>query len=207
MCIIASSRVGMRQPTDKEFTACFVNNPHGAGYMFARNGEIHIHKGFMTLHDFLSAVHAEKFTADDAVVYHFRISTQAGISPFMTHPFPWSKNLEDMELLDCVSKECAFAHNGIIHCTSDPNNKRHSDTALFITKLMPSIIQGDADLRDDKVLDLIDTMTNSKWAIMDSSGYIAHVGEFINDDGLLFSNHSFQTQPYRYTPYSHFSLD
>lgn len=51
----------------------FRRNPHGAGYMYARDGKVTIHKGFMNIEDFLAAVHAEQFTLQDSVVYHFRI--------------------------------------------------------------------------------------------------------------------------------------
>ena len=200
MCIIASSKRGCRQPSKEEITNMFVNNPHGAGYMVARDGVVQIRKGFMTLREYLKAIEEEHFTEEDAVVYHCRISTQAGISPYMTHPFAWSRNLEDMEMLDCDSTACGFAHNGIIRCTSDPSNKRYSDTAIFITKIMPSIVTGDADLRDPRVIDVIDTLTNSKWAIMDTSGFIAHVGSFNNKDGVLFSNYSYESK--KYIPYT-----
>ena len=88
MCIICVSPARTRQPSISQIKMMFTNNPHGAGYMFAREGRVHIHKGFMDIDSFLSAVNAEHFTAKDSVVYHFRISTQAGVNPEMTHPFP-----------------------------------------------------------------------------------------------------------------------
>ena len=90
MCIICVSRSGVRQPGEAAIRAMFLNNPHGAGYMFARDGWVTIHKGFMDLGDYLRAIREEHFTVSDSVVYHFRISTQAGVSPEMTHPFPLS---------------------------------------------------------------------------------------------------------------------
>lgn len=85
MCIICVSKSGVQQPTDSTIRAMFRRNPHGAGYMYARNGKVTIHKGFMNIEDFLSAVHTERFTPQDSVVYHFRISTQAGVNAAMTH--------------------------------------------------------------------------------------------------------------------------
>lgn len=90
MCIICVSKSGVQQPTDSTIRAMFRRNPHGAGYMYARDGKVTIHKGFMNIEDFLSAVHTERFTPQDSVVYHFRISTQAGVNAAMTHPFPLS---------------------------------------------------------------------------------------------------------------------
>ena len=40
-------------------------------------------------------------------------------------------------------------------------------------------------------------MARSKFAIMDGSGYVATVGEFINEHGLLFSNTSYLPRTWR----------
>ena len=146
----------------------------------------------MNLGDFLNAIREEHFTAADSVVYHFRISTQAGVNPEMTHPFPLSNQREDMKALDVICG-CGIAHNGIIRLTTDPTEKEYSDTAIFITDYLSKIIRKKADLRDPVTLELIWQLAKSKFAIMDNSGYIATVGHFIDDHGLLFSNDSYQT--------------
>ena len=170
MCIICVSKSGVRQPSDITLRAIFRRNPHGAGYMYARDGKVTIHKGFMNIEDFLAAVHAEQFTPQDSVVYHFRISTQAGVNAPMTHPFPLSNQPRLMRSLDLTCR-CGVAHNGIIQLTSDPDNKRYSDTAIFITDYLSKIIRKKADLRDPVTLELIWQLANSKFAIMDNSGY------------------------------------
>ena len=190
MCIICVSRSGVRQPGEATIRAMFLNNPHGAGYMVARGGRVEIHKGFMNLGDYLRAIREEHFTAADSVVYHFRISTQAGVNPEMTHPFPLSNQPGRLRRLD-QSCRIGVAHNGIIRLTSDPNNKRYSDTAIFITDYLSHIIRRRADLRDQRVMDSIFQIAQSKFAIMDGSGYIATVGKFIDERGLLFSNASY----------------
>lgn len=195
MCIICVSQSGIHQPTDATIRAMFRSNPHGAGYMFARDGKVTIHKGFMNIDDFLAAVHAEHFTAEDSVVYHFRISTQAGVNPAMTHPFPLSNQPRMMRVLDLTCR-CGVAHNGIIRLTSDPNNKVYSDTAIFITDYLSQIIHRKADLRNPETLNLIWKLAQSKFAILDGSGYVATVGHFINDRGLLFSNDSYRNSWY-----------
>lgn len=174
----------------------FQNNPHGAGYMTARHGMVTISKGYMDFDEFLNAVRKEHFTAQDSVVYHFRISTQAGINPEMTHPFPLSNRLGRMMKLDTTCR-IGVAHNGIIQLTSDPDNHRYSDTALFITQYLTMLIKRREDLRDQRILDTIWRLAQSKFAILDGGGYIATVGQFLNRDGLLFSNASFQGWRYR----------
>ena len=113
MCIICVSKSGEQQPADTTLRAMFRRNPHGAGYMYARDGKVTIHKGFMNIEDFLSAVHAERFTPQDSVVYHFRISTQAGVNAAMTHPFPLSNQPRMMRALDLTCR-CGIAHNGVM---------------------------------------------------------------------------------------------
>ena len=191
MCIICVSPAGVRQPTPTAIRTMFRRNPHGAGYMFARNGKVTISKGYMFVEDFLAAIRSERFTAKDAVVYHFRISTQAGVGPQMTHPFPLSNQRAHMKALDV---QCGFgiAHNGIIRRTTDPTNTEYSDTAIFITDYLSHIIRDKADLKNRRILEIIYSLAASKFAIMDSDGYIATVGKFINERGLLFSNDSYQ---------------
>lgn len=196
MCIICVSPARTRQPSISQIRTMFAHNPHGAGYMFARGGQVFIHKGFMNVESFLEAIRAEHFAARDSVVYHFRISTQAGVTPEMTHPFPLSNQLAHMKALD-VECECGVAHNGIIRLTSDPTNHECSDTALFITRYLSEIIHSPNELKRPELLNFIGQLAQSKLAIMDRTGYIATVGTFINEHGLLFSNASYQTCRYR----------
>ena len=194
MCIICASKTGVRQPDDRTIRNMFLSNPHGAGYMYARNGKVTIHKGFMTLTDYLDAVHSERFTADDSVVYHFRISTQAGVNPAMTHPFPLSSQRRMMRKLDLTCR-IGIAHNGIIRLTSDPHEREYSDTAVFITDYISRLIKGPQELRNRKLLDFIEELARSKFALMDGSGYIATIGRYVDEGGILYSNWSFRDLP------------
>lgn len=203
MCIICVSPKGVRQPSKTQIRTMFYRNPHGAGYMVARRGAVEIHKGFMNVGELLRQLDLEKFTEDDVVVYHFRISTQAGNTPFMTHPFPLTSHIDLCEKLD-LTCPCGVAHNGIIRMTStgDPN---YSDTALFITQYMTRIVHTQKDLKDPIILNMLDALTNSRLAILDKSGYIATVGQFIDDNGLLFSNSSYKNFTEQFVNYSWFS--
>lgn len=190
MCIICASPAGVRQPTISQIRTMFRNNPHGAGYMYARDGKVTIHKGFMNIGDLLESLKSECFTPEDPVVYHFRISTQAGVSPEMTHPFPLTGRLDYTRKLD-LTCGCGIAHNGIITITSDPDNRRYSDTAIFITRYLSKMLKTHSDLHDPEFLNRVWQLAQSKFAIMDGTGDIATVGKFVNSGGLLFSNMSY----------------
>lgn len=195
MCIIAVSKAGVKQPSLDQLRNMFTRNPDGAGFMYARDGKVIIHKGFMDFNDFARVIQEERFTPDDPVVYHFRISTQAGVNPQMTHPFPLTSKRENCEKLD-VRCAVGIAHNGIIRMTSDYMETRFSDTVIFITDYMTKLIRNSEDITDSAVIRMIETLTNSKWAIMNgATGEIVTIGQFQNVDGLLFSNGSFAHKP------------
>lgn len=197
MCIIAVSKKGVRQPNTEELKTMFQRNPDGAGYMFLnKNGDVEIHKGFMTWEDFEQAMKVQKFTKDDVVIYHFRIATQGGINREMCHPFPLTDKLEQTTFLDCVGP-CGVAHNGIIPITTDRRNKNYSDTALFIVRYLSQMITGPGTLTDRAVLDEVERLARSKFAILDKYGNIATIGDFIEDDGILYSNATYRKITYR----------
>lgn len=188
MCVICISPKGIRQPNEKEIKAMFEANPHGAGYMnVTADGLVEILKGFMDVKDLLRELNARKFTKGDVVIYHFRISTQAGVNPYMTHPFPLTRDLENTKLLDCTCP-VGIVHNGIIPCTSRKDNE-YSDTALFITQYLSSMIERASDLLDDGIQHRIENLLQSKMAIMDGYGNYITLGKFFTDkSGLIYSN-------------------
>lgn len=198
MCIIAVSPAGVPQPDIATLRRMFTINPHGAGYMTARNGRVEISKGYMTWSDFSRAVTREAFTAADSVVYHFRIATQAGVNPEMTHPFPLTKDITQTKLWDC-SCPIGVAHNGVIQLTTDRTDTEYSDTAHYIVEFLRYLVRTPEDLHNDAILDAIRRTTNSRWALMDGTGYIATVGDFIDRDGILYSNGSFCFAPKNYS--------
>lgn len=191
MCIIAVSRAGVRQPSMDELRQMFHANTHGAGYMVARNNRVEFSKGYMTWDEFARAINYEQFTADDSVVYHFRISTQAGVNREMTHPFPLTADIVKTRIIEGTCP-IGVAHNGIIQLTSDRCDKVYSDTAHYIAEFLRFLVRTPADMRSPAILEAIERTTNSKWALMDGTGYIATVGHFIEHDGVLFSNGTFR---------------
>lgn len=188
MCVIAVSKKGDRQPSVSELRSMWDHNPHGAGYMFARDGKLEIHKGFMDWNDFIRSVRYERFTSEDSVVYHFRIATQGGINPYMTHPFPITHVLHFSEVID-LECEVGVAHNGIIPITSSIDEKKYSDTALFVCNYLSWMIRYPHDINNKYIQKMISELGgNSKFALMNYKGEIATIGLFYNHNGVLLSN-------------------
>lgn len=191
MCIIASSPIGAAQPTAAQLRSMFASNPHGAGYMVARGDTVQISKGYMDIDSYLKAIEAEAFTVMDPVVYHCRISTQAGTTAAMTHPFPLSDRIRDLTELEISRCPVGIAHNGIISMTTDRSDTI-SDTARFIQKYLVKLLRTPEDLRDPAIHRVLYELTHSRLAIMDGTGYIAHIGNWITErNGIRFSNSSY----------------
>jgi len=196
MCVICVSDKGVKQPEKELMRLMWHKNPHGAGYMFARSNYVYIRKGFMNFNEFYAAVQSEQFTEDDVVVYHFRIATQAGITPEMTHPFALTDDLNKTKVLK-TRVNVGICHNGIIHLTSDHNSK-YSDTALYITKYLSKMINKPGDLKSKVLQDEIYSMIWGKMAILDYAGNLTLIGPFVMDkSGLLYSNEHFFSYKYR----------
>ena len=70
----------------------------------------------------------------------------------------------------------------------DPDELEFSDTAIFITDYLSRYIRRPSDLRRPQLLNMIGAVIQSKMVLLDKTGYIATIGNFKNDNGLLFSN-------------------
>lgn len=196
MCIICISAKGVKQPKKDLLRAMFEANPHGAGYMVAENGKVRISKGYMTFEEFWQAVSSARFTKNDVVVYHFRISTQAGVNPQMTQPFGFTNDIVKTKALDVVA-DLGIAHNGIIRAFSDPTDKEYSDTAHFVAEFLSETVHNSKDLSSE-FLDALARYTNSRFTFLDGKGRIYTAGDFVEDhDGLLFSNYSYRRFTFR----------
>jgi len=195
MCVICISESGVPLPSKNVLRLMWNRNPHGAGYMFTRSKYVYIRKGFMTFDEFYCDYRSEGLTNDDAVVFHFRISTQGGINPEMTHPFVLSDRLEDMKILR-TRTNVGICHNGIISLTSN-GDREYSDTAHYITKYLYNKIDTPLDFKDADIRKNILSEIHSKMAILDYAGRVTKIGEFHQaKNGLEFSNTYFI--PYDY---------
>ena len=192
MCVIAYKPTGVKLPSKKQFRTMFSNNPDGCGFMYAENGRVYIHKGFMEYSDFRRAIKPFIGRNDLPMVFHFRIATHGGINQSMCQPFPLTNKVKALKAL---TKQCdvGVAHNGIIPMTYDARDI--SDTALFIQKYMTRIL---ANGIDNIALDIIETCIDSKMCILENNGRAHIIGRgWTTENGIHFSNDSFKT--YRYT--------
>ena len=187
MCIIAIKKSGLKMFDKEQLAIMFANNPDGAGFMFydAKLKKVVIKKGFMTLKSLLKALSDRDYT-DTNVILHFRIGTSGQFNKLNCHPYPiYQKNR-----LECVTN-LAMAHNGILRGYIPPENSDINDTQVFIQNVLKWLKKG--FIYDADKMNLIGEIIGSnKLAFLDNKNEIRLVGEFIEDNGYIYSNSSYK---------------
>ncbi|CAK7067011.1 MAG: hypothetical protein DELT_01686 [Desulfovibrio sp.] len=183
MCIIAVKPYGKAPLPLATITACWNNNPDGAGFVIRRpeHDTVLIQKGFMTLDELTAALEASAIQDSDTVIYHFRIATSGGITPANCHPFPVSASVDDLKTLTIACKT-AFVHNGILGKGRDDL----SDTQLYVLNTLSrygSIKRSLPRIRKDTA--------GSRTAILNADGQLWLTGRWIEKDGYHYSNETY----------------
>ena len=197
MCIAVFKPAGQKAPTMATLKQCFTRNPDGAGFMVAINDKVIINKGFMTWKSFQKGLHDffKELNADDySIVYHFRIGTQGGTKPEITHPYALTQDYDTMRML---KQECdiGVAHNGIIHLTSDHRVTDRNDTMTFISEYLYDIVDNNPywgqNAAKIRLVKRLLTGYPNKLALLNKNGYCTLVGDWIKDNGIYYSNSSY----------------
>lgn len=202
MCVICVKPAGVDLPPEFVMHNMWTNNDDGAGFMWAKDNEVYIAKGFMTYDDFTKAINQlreEEDTKALPMVLHFRIGTHGGNTPGNTHPFPIVSDFETMRRLR-MTWPIAIAHNGIIPIATTSTDV--SDTMEYVASQLSPLWKGLPDFYLNKnILEMIENAIGSKMAILSGDGVITTIGNFIMDErsGCLFSNSSYSYIGHRST--------
>lgn len=221
MCIAVIKPKGVKMPNQPTLKNCFTSNPHGAGFMYSNGEELVIKKGFMTFKDFYDALINENISDDKLVFLHFRIATHGLKDGGNTHPFPVTTNVQELRSVQSHFNGYGMIHNGVIHYDVkkfyqyDPTGVI-SDTMLFSMILAESI----KDILNKKVKDLREnaaekmiaynllshketatdfiesSLSWNKVAIMDVQENFIKYGDWIEDNGMFYSNSDYKDDIY-----------
>ena len=204
MCIIAIKPAHNRMIDENTIETMFNTNPDGAGYMYAYNNRVHINKGFMTLEELLNSLEdlKKKINIEEIpLILHFRISTSGKTDGATCHPFPVTSDLNALRKTHVITS-LGMAHNGII---SDFEEKKsiYSDTQLFVNKCVSYLYDMNPKfLHDDRTEKLLEPIINgSRLAFLDSHGNIYRYGDWIENDGIYYSNEGYIPWTSRYYHY------
>ena len=185
MCIIAIKPQGKKMFDDETLETMFSRNPDGSGFMYYDNGTVVIKKGYMTLDALKKALNRKDLT-DTNVILHFRIGTSGYYDELNCHPYPiYQKNAT------VCRTDIGVAHNGILHDYTPPKKSDINDTQVFIQSVLRRLKKG-FQKDDDKLMLLSELIGTNKLAFLDSDNQVTIIGDFIEDNGYLFSNRSYE---------------
>ena len=166
----------------------FERNSDGAGIMYLTpNGLVHIEKGFFSVEKMLAYINKNaKQLAKTDVVLHFRIATSGKKNAVGCHPYPiWSKNVSDS-----CDVSLAMAHNGVLDNCGWKGTDDVNDTENFIRETLRKLPHN--FYKNKAIMDLISkSIAHNKLAFLSKDG-ITTVGDFIEDNGYLFSNTTYK---------------
>lgn len=199
MCVIVYKPKDKKFPDYEELKSCWERNKDGAGYMFPYHNSVVIRKGFMKFADFIISLCEDvKMTGSDIpYVMHFRITTQGGVKPELTHPYPLSQNMDDLKLLNSKAR-IGVAHNGVISLTKSYTATDHNDTMEFVTDYLSLLIKRTDYWHNKDLLKVITKLCGSKLCLLDYKGHVEMIGSFEQDGDCYFSNLNHKPKPYTY---------
>lgn len=195
MCLIVTKPQGSRIPKGKKFRRWFDSYPDGFGLAFPYQGRIRILKGAMNQAGMFALLdkmrHCLGNPQDVDIIFQFRAAVTGRVSPRFCHPFPVTKNQEELDSLDVLT-DCALTHNGVIYDYAVLSRSLGdiNDAQEFIKDYL--VDMGDS-LWNPAVQKLIEEYTVSKFALLSARG-ITYIGNFIEDNGCLFSNGGYKPE-------------
>lgn len=208
MCIIVAKEKGVSLPSKTILKNCFDYNNDGAGLMFTNNGKVNIVKGFMTFdkfYDYLMKLDKLHNFKEKSLVMHFRISTGGNVDAGNCHPYPISSKNKDLRA-KTFTTDLGMVHNGIISMYSG-KDKVLNDTQMFVKQCVSVMKDLNQEFyRDYRCMNLLSDIAKSKLCFLDSEDNIYYVGDFIDDNGIKYSNSSYMSY-YYYPTYNYANYD
>lgn len=193
MCIIAVKPAGVKMFPEEQIRYMFSQNPDGAGLAYAKDGIVHLKKGFMKVEDLLSYLDEHKFK-NVPLILHFRIGTSGEKDDLNCHPYPvfGSNKVSGKSSL-------VMAHNGILHNFNPPVGAKYNDTQNFIKKCLSKLPKDFLD--NGCIRNLIDeSIGSNRLAFLDGDGKITKFGVWWDEDGYSYSNSGYK-KPVFHNPY------
>lgn len=184
MCVIIVKKRGVKAPECKILEKCELNNPHGVGIAYAKNGRVFIKKDFLgakALDVFLK----KNITDDIPAMIHFRLATHGVIEKGQRHPFPVVKNYAHI-VRERTTTDLALAHNGVIR---GYGNEAYSDTIKFIVSVLSDSRVRNGIFTNAAVCSLIESaVTGDRLAFLNAAGEFVLLNSWTAENGLFYSN-------------------
>lgn len=161
------------------------HNRDGAGYMFARAGELIVRKPFYKLKELRAQLKEDmsRYGSLSPFIIHLRYATHGAVNEMNTHP----------HRLDCG--RVALAHNGILDIMDTWSQKEDkSDTVRFCETVLA--FRNPSDLIGAPFRSIMENMIGAanKFVLLDSEGNYSIVNEArgVWDNGNWYSNDGYK---------------
>ena len=198
MCIIAIKPIGKDLMNKEIIQTMCTNNPHGNGFSYADNGKVIIKKGYMDFESFYTALNEIPNIKDKNVVLHMRITTHGSTSKGNCHPFPLSNRVSHLKATH-IKTDVAIIHNGIISNIEEDKKNDLSDTMTYIKNVLyPRYRANNSFMDSEEIREEIKKEIKSKMVIMKSDDSYYLIGDFITEDGYIYSNYSYINYEYNF---------
>lgn len=204
MCQLIVVKKGVSKSSDLLTNAikkASLTNTDGIGYAFKRHksNKIYISKGFRDVDEFLEILEKKNLKLEDELIIHLRIGNKGAKTATMNHPFVLSDD-DDIVLSNHKYVDIpVMAHNGTLYDFTNYSYTLESDTYVFARDFMSvpelqALLKRDVDLF---VATFKFTLKLNRLAFLfpDNTPLIT-IGEFIEDEGYLFSNDSYKVKVY-----------
>lgn len=202
MCIIVYKPKNVKMIDLDTLKTCMENNPDGSGYMFNISDGVFIKKGFWSAPELLKSLETDvlkyyKNVSEPDIAIHCRISTAGLTKNENCHPFPISEHVGRLQSTFLITDR-AIVHNGMINI-EDPEHKNLSDTQIFVKDILSKI-----DLLNP-INDLLIRLAigSSKMLFFDNTGKFKSIGQWIEDQGIYYSNNTYKSKKYSYSYYDY----
>lgn len=176
MCILIVKPAGVKVPSMQIFENCFWANKDGAGFAYSDGRKLTLSKGHMKLKEFQSALDDAGDLTKYPAIFHFRIATHGTVKPANTHPFN-------------VNDRMVAGHNGILRITPKGDL---TDSETFFKYVCAPVLET-CPLYSDEFSTMVSALIDSsKLAFLTDKGDIKMFGKFEEEDGVFYSNTSYQ---------------
>lgn len=203
MCLLIAVKKGVSKSSDLLTDAikkASTTNRDGIGFGYKRHksNKIYISKGFSDVDEVLEILTKKNLKLEDELIIHLRIGNKGAKTKAMTHPFVISDDDDVVLSNNKFVENPIMAHNGTLYDFGDYNGPT-SDTYCFARDFM-SVPEIQDLLKRDKDLFVATfkfTLKLNRMAFLfpDNTPLIT-LGEFIEDEGYLFSNDSYKKAVY-----------
>ena len=165
--------------------------------MFNSNKKVIIEKGFMKFNDFYNRLiecDLHHNLKKSTLIIHFRVATSGLVDNGNCHPYPITNNINLLRKTE-IECEIGVAHNGVIREYNGKDNILN-DTQMFIIEVIDDLIANTKKeyYKSKTFKKIMESMINgSRLVLLNTAGEIIKIGNWIEENGLYFSNDKYKT--------------